>query len=359
MRIVVTGATGNVGSALLEHLAGMSAVDAVVGVARRPPADGPVAARAEQWVTCDVGASGATTALTSAFRDADVVVHLAWRLQPSHQPAEMERVNLDGTRAVIDAVVAAGVPALVHASSIGAYSPGPKDRRVPESWPTGGVPSSVYSRHKATAERMLDRLEAEHPDRRVVRLRPGLILQAAAGAELARYFLGPLVPVTLLRPSLLPVLPIPPGLAVQAVHTTDAAHAFALAAVGDLHGAVNLAAEPVLDPATLGRLLHARPLPLPAGVLRGVVDLSWRLHLQPTDPGWIDLAMSAPLLDVTRARDELGWTAQTDAGTAVLEVLAGLRAGTGRPTAVMAPLRSYGGRLLDLMRSGRPGRGGS
>ena len=47
------------------------------------------------------------------------------------------------------------MPALVYASSVGAYAPGPKDRRVPETWPTTGVESSFYSRDKAAVERLL------------------------------------------------------------------------------------------------------------------------------------------------------------------------------------------------------------
>ncbi len=63
---------------------------------------------------------------------------------------------------MLAAVAAAGVPALVYASSVGAYSPGPKDQPVDESWPTDGVASSFYSRHKVAVERNLDRFEDEH-----------------------------------------------------------------------------------------------------------------------------------------------------------------------------------------------------
>jgi nucleoside-diphosphate-sugar epimerase len=68
-----------------------------------------------------------------------------------------------GSARVFLAVAEAGVPALVYASSVGAYSPGPKDDRVDESWPTGGVAASPYSRQKSEVERRLDRFEAEHP----------------------------------------------------------------------------------------------------------------------------------------------------------------------------------------------------
>lgn len=148
MRVVVTGATGNVGIPLLRRLCADPAIAGVVGVARRPPAEGtgPAGTESVEWLACELGAADAPERLRPALVGADVVVHLAWLLQPSHRPQVMYATNVDGTRQVIDAVVAAGVPALVHASSVGAYSPGPKDRYVDEFWPTEGIASSVYSR---------------------------------------------------------------------------------------------------------------------------------------------------------------------------------------------------------------------
>src|ERR1700709_731603 len=101
-----------------------------------------------RWHQADVTA----TPLAPIFEGADAVVHLAWAIQPSHDEPTMERINVHGSERVFAAVAAAGVPRLVYASSVGAYSPGPKDRQVGESWPTGGIPSSAYSRHKARVE---------------------------------------------------------------------------------------------------------------------------------------------------------------------------------------------------------------
>ena len=78
-------------------------------------------------------------------------------------------------------------PHLVHMSSVGAYSPKRDDAPVDETWPTDGVPTSTYSRHKAAAERLLDELEVDAPDVTVTRLRPGIIGQRGAGSALLRY----------------------------------------------------------------------------------------------------------------------------------------------------------------------------
>lgn len=105
--------------------------------------------------------------------------------------AAQEATNVDGTARMLAAAAAAGVGAVVVASSVGAYSPGPKDRAVDESWPTEGIPSSAYSRQKARVERLLDAFEADQPDVRIVRIRPGLVFQGSAGSEIARYLEPP------------------------------------------------------------------------------------------------------------------------------------------------------------------------
>src|SRR3954471_5310348 len=156
MRVVVMGATGNVGTALLRALAGEDAVTEIVGVARRRPS---AAAPKTTWAQ----AGGSRAAIEPLLDGADCVVHLAWLIQPSRDESVTYATNVAGSARVFAAAAAAGVPAIVYASSIGAYAPGPKDHGVDEAWPTTGVPSSFYSRHKAATERELDRFESEHP----------------------------------------------------------------------------------------------------------------------------------------------------------------------------------------------------
>lgn len=333
MRVVVVGASGNVGTSVLEALSEDPAVKEIFGLARRLP---ELALPKVQWSRADVTEDD----LAAHFRGADAVVHLAWAIQPSRDEAVMERINLLGSRRVFAAVEAAGVPALVYASSVGAYSAGPKDRRVDESWPTAGIPSSAYSRHKATVERDLDEFEARAPGVRVVRLRPGLIFKAESASEIRRLFLGPLLPSRLVDPRLIPFVPRVPRLRFQAVHSRDVGEAYRLAIVRDVRGAFNIAAEPVVGPPQLAALLGAREVPVSARVLRRATDLTWRLRLQPADAGWIDMALGVPLMDTSRARDELGWMPRATSLQALDELLRGLRESRGAPT---PPLERHAG----------------
>jgi UDP-glucose 4-epimerase len=330
MRVVVTGATGNVGTSVVRALGRDPSIEEIVGLARRRP---QLECSRTRWVTADVGVDD----LTGHFRGADCVVHLAWLIQPSRDRAATQAANVLGSRRVFEAAAAAGVPSLVHGSSVGAYSPGPKDRRVDESWPTGGIRTSFYSREKAEVEGILNDFEADHPELRVARLRPGLIFKKEAASGIRRLFAGPLLPSPLVRRGLIPVVPRLERLVFQGVHSHDVGEAYHQAVIRDVRGAFNIAAEPVLDPAELGRLLGARPVNTPEWALRAAIDVSWRLHLQPSPPGWLDLALGVPLMDVSRAQRELGFVAKDSAGDALLELLDGIRRGDGIATPPLAP----------------------
>jgi len=336
MRVVVVGASGNVGTSLLQSLAAEPAVDSVLGIARRVPG---TSFPKTEWAAADVKDSD----LAPLFRGADAVVHLAWLIQPARDRALTRAVNVDGSERVFRAAAAAGAGALVYASSVGAYAPAPKDRRVDESWPTTGIPTSFYSRDKAAVERLLDRFEQEAPEVRTVRLRPGLIFKREAASEIRRLFAGPLLPSRLVDKRLIPILPLPERLAVQGVHSLDVGDAYRLAVAGDARGAFNIAAEPVLDRAALARLVGARPVAVPERVVRAAAAASYRLHAQPSEPGWVDLALQAPLLDTSRARAELGWSPRHASDAALDELLAGLRERAGMPTPPLDP--SAGGPL--------------
>jgi UDP-glucose 4-epimerase len=283
--------------------------------------------------------------LESHFRGADAVVQLAWLFQPTHDELATWRNNVLGSIRVFDAVEQVGVGTLVYASSVGAYSPGPKDRGVDESWPTHALPTAAYGREKSYLERVLETFEQVHPAIRVVRLRPGFIFKREAASEQRRLFAGPLLPTTLVRPSLLPIVPDLPGLRLQALHSLDAAQAFRLAVIQQVRGAFNIAAEPVLDPRTLGDFLGARPLKLPLTPIRAAVAAAaaCKLHLLPASPTLVDLALSLSIMDTTRARTELGWNPTRTSLEAIADFLEGLRESGGMDT---PPLEPHAGGLL-------------
>ncbi|MGP4113598.1 NAD-dependent epimerase/dehydratase family protein [Streptomyces sp. 4N509B] len=341
MRVVVVGATGNVGSALVRALAAEPEVTSVLGLSRRPP-DWTV--EKTSWAAVDLRRESADTELAEHFTNADAVVHLAWLIQPSRDPALTWRVNVVGTERLLRAVAAARVPTLVYASSVGAYSPGPKDRAVDESWPTHGWPTAAYCREKAYVERLLDSFVPDHPEVRVVRLRPGFVFGKEAAAEQRRLFLGPLVFGPMVRPELSPVMPDIAGLRFQVVRASDAAEAYRLALLRPAHGAFNIAAEPVVDAEMLGGLFHARPMRLPQPLARRAAAVAWRTRMAPAPPQLFDALLRLPVMDCSRAERELGWRPKHTAQEALLDLVSGLRQGSGGRTPPLAARLRHGRR---------------
>ncbi|AGZ45217.1 putative NAD-dependent epimerase/dehydratase [Actinoplanes friuliensis DSM 7358] len=353
--MVIVGATGNAGTALLRRLRDEPGME-LAGVVRRLPEETGTYAGVE-WHSCDIGAPGAEEQLAAVFRGADAVVHLAWQIQPSHDQRLLFRTNVLGSQAVVKATLNAGVPSLLFASSVGVYSPGPKNAYVTEAYPRHGVPGSSYSRHKVLVEDLLDRVESDHPTLRIVRLRPGLIFQREVGTEIGRYFAGPLLPARLLRFGRIPLVPSNPGLRVQAVHADDVADAYARALLGDVRGAFNVAAGPVLDPSVAARVFHGKEIPVPDLLLRGAADLTWRLRLQPVDVGWVRLGLKAPLMSCDRVASELGWRPLVDAVHTLKELVAGMAARAHTESPPLSGDPSLPGRLGGVLRGRLPGSG--
>src|SRR4051794_2241108 len=281
MTVAITGASGNVGTALLRRLAD-AGVGEVRGLARRrPPEAEPYAG--VRWFTADLGTPDSEPVLAEFLDGVDAVVHLAWALIPDRRPDVLHAVNVEGTRRVLDAAGAAAVPHVVHMSSIGAYAAGPQVHPVGEDWPTTGIPSSQYSRMKSECERLVRSFDAAHPQATVSVTRPTLVLQPDAASEIGRYFLGPLllpaaraVPGTLAK--LLPI-PLPSSLHLAFVHSDDVADAIARIVDRRAPGAFNLAAPPHLDADGLVGALGARRVPVPEVLLRTGMQAAFAAHV--------------------------------------------------------------------------------
>jgi nucleoside-diphosphate-sugar epimerase/ferritin-like metal-binding protein YciE len=318
MRVVVTGAEGNVGKSVIAALVERDEVGEIVGLVGTSPSWSP---RKTSWSRTSVVSSD----LAPVFEGADAVIHLAWATQPSHDREKLEQINVGGSRRVFDAVAAAGVPKLIYASTVGAYSPAAKDRLIDEDWPLGDSESSFHARYKTAVEGHLDEFKSAVPNTKVVRLRPALTFRGDSATELCRLLVGPFIPDFLLRNRLLPAIPRLYGLCFQAIHTSDLARAYALATIRDVSGPFNLASNPPLDADDLAASLDTGTFPLPFSVARRLADLSWRLHLQPTPLDWLDTAMRLPLMSSERARRELGWEPHITAVEALAELFADLR----------------------------------
>ena len=347
MRIAITGASGNIGSATVRRLNAEG--HQVVGLARRTPEPGPDRGVATTWVSVDLTQDSCLATLAHAFEGIEAVVHLAWGFQPSHDLGYLAELGIGGTRRVLRAAVSARVPHVVHMSSVGAYSPKHDDVPVDEGWPTGGVETSPYSVHKATAERLLDDHERAGGTPLVSRMRPGIVGQRSAGSALLRYGVPAVVPAAVLDH--VPVLPLDRRLALPMVHADDVADAIVRELERKVGGAFNLAADPPITAERIAGALGVRSVHVPSAVLRPLMSGAWHARLQQVDPGWLDMAFAVPLLDTSRARRELGWSPSVDAESVLREVLDGMRHRASGGTPVLRPRRVLGA-LRDVVTSG-------
>jgi nucleoside-diphosphate-sugar epimerase len=347
MKVAVTGASGNVGTALLRRLtAPGSGVAEVRGLARRQPPDIAPYDRV-QWHLADLGEQQSEEVLAGLVDGVDAVVHLAWALQPGRRPERLHRVNVEGTRRVVQAATAAGVAHVVHMSSLGAYAPGGGRLQVTEDWPTTGIPTSQYSRDKSDAERVVREVVVRHPDITLTVVRPTLVLQPEAASSIGRYFLGPLLygAVRALPGPVARLLPLPlPGVVVSFVHADDVADAIERMLDRRAPGPFNLAAEPLMDAADVARALGSVRVPVPAVLLRLGLSAAFATRLVPTEPGWLDLGVEAPALDSTRARRLLDWAPFHRGDEVLAQFVAALGEGQGAPGPVLRPA---GGPSLD------------
>ena len=298
MRVVVTGATGNVGTAVLRALRDEAAVDEIVGVARgacrRPAAE-------DAWARADV----ARDDLEPLLRGADASCTSRGSSSPrATRPSPTRRTS----RAARGCSRRPAAPAWGRSSTPRRSGRTRPARRTAPSTSRGRRPAiadlvllAPQGRGRARARRF----EAAHPEMRVVRLRPGLIFQRAAATGIRRLFAGPFLPSPLVRRGLVPSSRATRGCAPRpCTPTTSPTPTGARSSTPDARGAFNIAAEPPLDGDVRREAARRQRGRRPgAACCAAAAALSWRARLQPTEPGWVDMGLGVPVMDTTRARE--------------------------------------------------------
>jgi len=308
LTVAVTGPTGTLGFGLMPLLQADERVARVTGVARRPfdPA-------AYGWTKTDYrrGDVRDPGVLREAFRDADVVVHLAFQVTGATSGATIRSVNIDGTLNAFDAATAAGARRFVFASSVAAYG-FHRDNPVPmtEDWPVRPAHRLFYAQEKATLERLLKARAAAPGAPALYLLRPCVVLgpHAVGAKSLPRGLLTTLARDPERRAGRIR-FPVPaPELPVQLVHEDDVGQALLLCVVAaGPPGAYNIAADGIISGGTLARELGMLPVPLPARTAQATARAVAALPFLPPVAQWVEAASHPAIMDATRAKRELGW----------------------------------------------------
>jgi UDP-glucose 4-epimerase len=133
------------------------------------------------------------------------------------------------------------------------------------------------------------------------------------------------------------------------VHSDDVGEAYRAAVSSDRAGAFNIAAEPVLGPDELAGMLGARLVRVSPRIVRAAADAAYRMHLQPAEPGWVDMGLGVPLMSTERANAELNWSPRRSAREAITELALGMRDGADDRTAPLARATSGPGRVREFV----------
>jgi nucleoside-diphosphate-sugar epimerase len=339
LTVAVTGPTGTFGFGLVPLLQGDDRVTRIVGIARRPfDPDG------FGWTKMEYrrGDVRDPQTLRDAFDGADVVVHLAFLITGAAPAEELRAVNVEGTLNAFRAAAAAGARRFVYASSVAAYGfHADNPVGMTEEWPVRPAARLFYAKEKAELEHLLraeaGRLEAAgSAGPALYLLRPPLVLGPhAVGAK--DLLPGPLAPLgrklaglaaRAVRAGRVPRLPVLlPSMPFQCVHEDDLGDALlrCVVAAGP-PGAYNVAADGILTSADVAREFGLLPLSVPAGPMQLAARAAAALPFLPPAAQWVEAASHPAIMDITRAKKELGWTPRYTALEALRDTL-----GSGQP----------------------------
>lgn len=329
LTVAVTGPTGDIGIAALRALDGSARVGKVIGMARRP--FDPSAHGLSDKVVYQRGDVLDRSSVDALVAGADVVMHLAFIVVGD--PAAAQRINVEGSRNVFEAAVAAKPKRLVYTSSVAAYgfhedNPQP----LTEDVPARGTESFYYSAHKAELEDVLDDVLAGSGVDAYV-FRPCIV--AGAGAiTLIETMVGTLPMYGQLKvvrrlldrvPLAGPVLP-DPGVDFQLVHTDDVAAALLAAVEGEGEpGRYNLAGPGEMSVSRMAKALGWWSVQIPASAVGALDDVLSKLPGMPAEAAWLTAFRLPVLMDTRKAREKLGWRPGWDAESTLRETFTGAR----------------------------------
>ncbi len=311
--VLVTGAAGYVGRLTVQALAARSAgTGPIVALdvralptasgagpgsgTRAGPAGGPSAA--VEHVRADITTDDIADVIGD--RSIDTVVHLASIVRaPRHAPADLAyRVDVLGTRNVVEACIATGVKKLVVTTSGAAYGyHRDNPELIDEDDPLRAQPTIPYAHHKRLVEEMLAEYRHTHPALAQLVLRPGTVIGEGTRSPVTDLFEGPVV--LGVRGSESPFVFIWDGDLVAVV---------VAGVLGEVTGIFNLAGEGALAPRAIAEVLHKPYLPLPPGLLRAGLGAARTLGLSPHGAPYVDFLRYRPVLSNRRLVEELGYS---------------------------------------------------
>jgi UDP-glucose 4-epimerase len=295
MRYLITGGSGYIGTRLVEHLAARDATERIVIADLNPPR---FVMPKTEFERLDVTDAAGCRELVERARP-DVLVHLAFILNPSHDEHLMYDVDVNGTHNVLEAASAAGTGQVLVTSSSSAYGAFP-DNPVPigEDWPVRGVPDFSYARDKTEADRLCQLWAAHHPERTMTIVRPCIVFGPSVDNYIVRLWTK--------QPFVADVGNLDQP--IQFVHEDDVVDALTGLLEGRHEGAFNVAGDGLMTLRECTQLAGTPIRRMPLAAYRGLARLLWRLRVSEAPPGQIAFARYPWVVSNEKVKATLGWS---------------------------------------------------
>ena len=296
MRYLITGGSGYIGTRLVDLLSRREDTEKIV-IADVAPPKGAYRPKTE-FERVDVRDRGAVhSALERA--NPDVLVHLAFILNPSHDEGWMYDVDVNGTHNVLEAAAEVGIRQVLVTTSAVAYGAFPDNPNpITEEHPVRGVARFSYARDKTESDRIVQLWALQHPDVITTIVRPCIVYGPNVDNYLVRLWSkAPVVVDTGNMDS-----------HTQFVHEDDVVEAIAQLLFGRHAGQFNLSPDGLMTRRECAELLETRVIKLPVWLYRLLGKLYWRLRLSEAPSGGIDFELYPWIVSNEKLKKTLGWT---------------------------------------------------
>jgi nucleoside-diphosphate-sugar epimerase len=274
LTVAVTGAAGYVGGKLVETLDSDDKVARILGFDIRPPS-----VRAKKLVFDNVDVRNPN--LRRRFENVDVVVHLAYVMDPIKDEILMRDVNVNGSQNVFGGAAEAGVRKIVYMSSATVYGAHP-DNPVPltEESPLRANLDFNYPAHKLETEYVVNEFRGDHPEITFTLFRPAVVFGPNVDSAWSHQLEAPVF---------LGIRGFSPPF--QFVHEDDVASALNFAVFADLDGAYNLAADGWLESDEVLQIVGRRRVDISEPGAFSMLGRLWSWGLAEAPAGMIHYVM--------------------------------------------------------------------
>jgi UDP-glucose 4-epimerase len=295
MRYLITGGSGYIGTRLVNLLARREDTEKIV-IADVAPPKGGYRPKTE-FERVDVRDRGAVhSALQRA--NPDVLVHLAFILNPIHDEGLMYDVDVNGTHNVLEAASEVGIRQVLVTTSGVAYGAFPDNPEpITEDWPVRGVARFSYARDKTESDRIVQLWALQHPDVITTIVRPCIVYGPNVDNYLVRLWSD--------APAIADVGNLDSH--AQFVHEDDVVEAISRLLLGKHAGQFNLAPDGLMTRRECAELLDTRVIKMPVWLYRALAKIAWRLRRSEAPAGGIDFELYPWILSNEKVKTTLDW----------------------------------------------------